>query len=154
MVVALAATAQIINRCLQNNCYSIFTKLIWMIKRARDPGQAFRHGIRRVQDTFTCKKLKPHLDAPQNWHGTPRCWHRTDNFSVRHYQLSPCKRIGPEKIWALVPKILGVPRLPPGGSLGTGKSRHGAENVDLHAVQDQFCCGYNQGACVAYTLHS
>ena len=78
----------------------------------------------------------------------------SDNVWVRRCQLLLCKRIGPEKIWALVPKILGVPRLPPGGSLGTCKSRHGAENVDLYAVQDQFCCGYNQGACVAYTLHS
>ena len=32
-----------------------------------------------------------------------------------------CKRIGPKCNVAPVLKILGVPRLPPGGSLGTGK---------------------------------
>ena len=45
-MVVLAATAQIISRCLQNNCNSIFTKLILLMRRARDPGQAFSHGIR------------------------------------------------------------------------------------------------------------
>ena len=107
------------------------------------PGQYTEHSLRFVL-----------LHAPKNWHGTPKFWHRTDNFWVWHCQLSPCKRMGPEKKWALVPQIVRVPRLPPGDSLGTCKSRHGAENEDLYAVQDQFCCGYNQGTSVAYPLHS
>ena len=51
--------------------------------------------------------LKPHLHALKK--------------SARHSQFSTCKRIGPKCNVAPVLKILGVPRLPPGGSLGTGK---------------------------------
>ena len=48
-------------------------------------------------------------------------WGRADDFKARHSQFSTCKRIGPTCNVAPVLKILGVPRLPPGGSLGTGK---------------------------------
>ena len=48
-------------------------------------------------------------------------WHRADDFKSRHSQFSTCKRIGPTCNVAPVLKTLGVPRLPPGGSLGTGK---------------------------------
>ena len=65
--------------------------------------------------------LKPHLHALKNQHGTPNFWHRADDFKVRPSQFSTCKRIGPKSNVAPVLKILGVPRLPPGGSLGTGK---------------------------------
>ena len=44
--------------------------------------------------------------------------HRADDFKARHSQFSTCKRIGPTCNVAPVLKILGVPRLPPGGSLG------------------------------------
>ena len=40
-------------------------------------------------------------------------------------QLSTRKRIGPNKM----PKIFRVPRLPPGGSLGTGKGGIVPKNV-------------------------
>ena len=46
---------------------------------------------------------------------------RTDNFKALHSHFSMCKRIGPKCNVALVRKILGVPRLPPGGSLGTSQ---------------------------------
>ena len=65
--------------------------------------------------------LKPHLHALKNRHGTPNFWHRADDFKARHSQFSTCKRVGPKCNVAPVPKILGVPRLPPGGSLGTAK---------------------------------
>ena len=48
-------------------------------------------------------------------------WHRADDFKARHSQFSTCKRIGPTCNVAPVLKILGVPRLPSGGSLGKGK---------------------------------
>ena len=48
----------------------------------------------------------------------PNFWHCADDFKARHSQFSTCKRIG---LTCNVLKILGVPRLPPGGSLGTGK---------------------------------
>ena len=55
--------------------------------------------------------------------GTARqiVWHRADDFKARHSHFSTCKRIGPKCNVAPVLKILGVPRLPPGGNLGTGK---------------------------------
>ena len=65
--------------------------------------------------------LKPHLHALKKRYGTPNFWHRADDFKARHSQFGSCKRIGPKCNVAPVPKILGVPRLPPGGSLGTGK---------------------------------
>ena len=37
---------------------------------------------------------------------------------ARHSQFSTCKRIGPRRNVAPVLKILGVPRLPPGGKWG------------------------------------
>ena len=71
----------------------------------------------------SCEKLflKPHLHALKNRHGTPNFWHRADDFKARHSQFSTCKRIGPKCNMAPVLKSLGVARLPPGGSLGTGK---------------------------------
>ena len=54
-------------------------------------------------------------------HATPNFWHCADDFKARHSQFSTYKRIGPKCNVAPVLKILGVPRLPPGGSLGTGK---------------------------------
>ena len=51
--------------------------------------------------------FKPHLQALKK--------------SARHSQFSTSKRIGPKCNVAPVLKILGVPRLPPGGSLGTRK---------------------------------
>ena len=67
--------------------------------------------------------LKPHLHARKKSarHATPNYGHRADDFKARHSQFSTCKRIGPKCNVAPVLKILGVPRLPPGGSLGTGK---------------------------------
>jgi len=50
-------------------------------------------------------------------------WHCADDFKAQHSQFSMCKRISPTCNVAPVLKILGVPRLPPGGSLGTGKQR-------------------------------
>ena len=47
----------------------------------------------------------------------PNFWHRADDFKARHSQFWTCKRIGPTCNVAPVLKILGVPRLPPGGSL-------------------------------------
>ena len=50
--------------------------------------------------------LKPHLHALKK--------------SARHAKfLAPCQQIGPKCNVAPVLKILGVPRLPPGGSLST-----------------------------------
>ena len=72
---------------------------------------------------MTHQNLKPHLHALKNRHGTPNFWHRADDFKAQHSQFSTCKRVGPKCNVAPVPKILGVPRLPPGGSLGTWK-RH------------------------------
>ena len=40
-------------------------------------------------------------------------------FLARHSQLSTSERFGTKKSLALVPKLLGVPRLPCRGSLGT-----------------------------------
>ena len=51
----------------------------------------------------------------------PNFWHRADDFKARQSQFSTCKCVGPKCNMAPVLKILGVPRLPPGGSLGTGK---------------------------------
>ena len=51
----------------------------------------------------------------------PNFWHRADDFTARHSQFSTCKPIGPKFNVAPVLKILGVLRLPPGGSLGMGK---------------------------------
>ena len=65
--------------------------------------------------------LTPHLHALKNWHGTPNVWHRADDFKARHSQFSTCKRIGPKCNVAPLLKFLGVQRLLPGGSLGTGK---------------------------------
>ena len=66
---------------------------------------------------------KPHLYALKKSarHGTPNFWHRADDFKARHSQFSTCERIGPKCNVAPVLKILGVPELTPGGSLGTGK---------------------------------
>ena len=61
------------------------------------------------------------IKTPSARHGTPNFWHRADDFKARHSQFSTCKRVGPKCNMAPVLKILGVPRLPPGGSLGTGK---------------------------------
>ena len=51
----------------------------------------------------------------------PNFWHRADDFTARHSQFSTRKRIGPKCNVAPVLKILGVLRLPLGGSLGMGK---------------------------------
>ena len=75
------------------------------------------HGL----EYWRCPCLKPPLHALKNRHGKPNFWHRADVFKARHSQFSTCKRIGPKCNMAPVLKILGVPRLPPGGSLGTGK---------------------------------
>ena len=58
--------------------------------------------------------LKPHLHALN-------FWHRADDFKAWHSQFSTCKRIGPTFNVAPLLKILGVPTLPPRGSLSTGK---------------------------------
>ena len=52
------------------------------------------------------KRLKPHLHALKNWHGTPNFWHLADDFKARHSQFSTCKRIGPKCNVAPVLKIL------------------------------------------------
>ena len=65
--------------------------------------------------------LKPHLHALKNRYGTPKFWHHANDFKARHSQFLTCKCIGPKCNLAPVLKILGVPRLPHGGSLGTGK---------------------------------
>ena len=62
---------------------------------------------------MTHQNLKPHLHALKNRHGTPNFWHRADDFKAQHSQFSTCKRVGPKCNVAPVPKILGVPRLPP-----------------------------------------
>ena len=68
------------------------------------------------------EKIKtPFTSTKKNRDGTPNFWHRADDFKARHPQFSTCKRIGTKCNVAPVLKILGVPRLPPGGSLGTGK---------------------------------
>ena len=51
----------------------------------------------------------------------PNFWHCADDFKAWHSQFSMCKRIGPKCYVAPVLKILGVPRVPPGGSLSMGK---------------------------------
>ena len=63
--------------------------------------------------------LKPHLHALKKsaLHATPNFRHRADDFKARLSQFSMCKRIGPKCNVALVLKILGVPRLPPGGAV-------------------------------------
>ena len=65
--------------------------------------------------------LKPHLHALKKSARHAKFRHRADDFKARHSQFSTCKRIGPKCNVAPVLKILGVPRLPPGGSFGTGK---------------------------------
>ena len=70
---------------------------------------------------LTSHFLKPHLHALKIGHGTPNFWYRADDFKARHPQLLTCKHSGTKCNVAPVPKILGVPRLPPGGSLGTGR---------------------------------
>ena len=65
--------------------------------------------------------LKPHLHALKNWYGTPHFWHHANDFKARHSQFLTCKCIGPKCNLAPELKILGVPRLPHRGSLGTGK---------------------------------
>ena len=70
---------------------------------------------------MTHQNLKPHLNALKNRHGTPNSWHRADDFKARHSQFSTCKRVGPKCNLAPVAITLEVPRLPPGGSLCTGK---------------------------------
>ena len=67
------------------------------------------------------KTKTPFTHTKKNQHGTPNFWHRADNFKARHSQFSTCKRIGPKCNVAPVLKILRVLRLPPRGSLGTGK---------------------------------
>ena len=68
-----------------------------------------------------CQRLKPHLPALKKSVRTPNFWHRADDFKAWPSQFSTCKRIGPKCNMAPVLKILGVRRLPPGGSLGQGK---------------------------------
>ena len=62
---------------------------------------------------------KPHLHALKKL--ARNFWHRADAFKAWHSQFSTCKRMGPKCNVAPVLKILGMPRLPPGDSLGTGK---------------------------------
>ena len=82
--------------------------------------------------TFSClpasprifELLKRHLHARAKKIGTactPNFWHRADDFKARHSQFSTSERIGTKCNVAPVLKILGMPRLPPGGSLATGK---------------------------------
>ena len=61
----------------------------------------------------------------ENQHGTPNFWYSADDFKARHSQFLTSKRIGPKCNVAPVLKILGVPRLPPRGSLSTGKQGPG-----------------------------
>ena len=85
------------------------------------PSRAFSHarGHLRVSGVFLDgprkrgtarsldkKRLKPHLHALKNRHGTPNFWHRADDFKARHSQFSTCKRIGPKCNVAPVLKIL------------------------------------------------
>ena len=74
-----------------------------------------------LEASYSTNRLKPHLHALKNRQGAPNFWHCADDFKARHSQFSTCKRIGPTCNVAPVLKILGVPRLPPRGSLGTGK---------------------------------
>ena len=55
----------------------------------------------------------------KNRYGTPNFWDRDDDFKAQHSQFSMFIRIGPKCNVAPVLKILRVPGLPPGGSLGT-----------------------------------
>ena len=75
------------------------------------------------QQLTQVESLKPRLHALKSRHGKPNFWHCADDLKARHSQFSTCKRIGPKCNVAPVLKILGVPRLPPGGGLGTGKRR-------------------------------
>ena len=75
------------------------------------------------QQLTQVESLKPRLHALKNRHGKPNFWHRADDFKARHAQFSTCKRIDPKCNVVPVLKILGVPRLPPGGGPGTGKRR-------------------------------
>ena len=69
--------------------------------------------------------LKPHLHALKKSARHAKFLYRADDFKAQHSQFSTCKRIGPECSLAPVLKILGVPRLPPGGSLVTGNYKRG-----------------------------
>ena len=85
-------------------------------------------GRKTVNTAFRLKEskrksyiLKPHLHALKKI-GTARQIFGTVLTILRHgTPTSTCKRIGPKCNMAPVLKILRVPRLPPGGSLGTGK---------------------------------
>ena len=67
------------------------------------------------------RRVKLHLHSLKDRHVAPNFWHCADDFKAPHFQFSTCKRIGPKCNVPPVLKILGVPRLAPGGSLGTGK---------------------------------
>ena len=80
--------------------------------------------LRQLVATFNRlpnENITPFTRAKKNRHGTPNFWHRADDFKAQHSQFSTCKGIGPKCNVAPVLKILGVPRLPSGGSLGAGK---------------------------------
>ena len=82
-----------------------------------------KNGIYIAEENYQYVYFKPHLHALKKSarHGTPNFWHCAEDFKARHSQFSTCKCIGPTCNVAPVLKILGVTRLPPGGSLGTGK---------------------------------
>ena len=86
------------------------------------PGTFLHHGknptCKNVSNRNHKLSLKPHLPALKYRYGTPNFWHHADNFKARHSQFLTCKCIGPKCNLAPVLKILGVPRLPPEGSLG------------------------------------
>ena len=91
------------------------------------PGTFLHHGKKRIlhakmyQIATINKSSKPHLQALKNRYGMPNFWYHANDFKARHSQFLTCKCIGPKCNLAPVLKILGVPRLLPGGSLGTGK---------------------------------
>ena len=104
---------------------------------------------------FGFTTLKPHLHALKKRHGTPNFWHRADDFKARYSQFWSCKRIGPKCNVAPVPKILGVPRPPPGGSLGTGKRDTVPQISFVWKLSGDFpglfCCEFYHNACVVVT---
>ena len=75
-------------------------------------------GVEVEQETSAPPPKKNPGSAPDS---APNFWHLADDFKAWHSQFLMCKLICPKCNVAPVLKLLGVPRLPLGGSLGTGK---------------------------------
>ena len=76
----------------------------------------------------------PFTRAKKNRHGAPNFWYGADDFKARHSQFSTRKRISPKCNVAPVIKILGVPRLPPGGIRGTTRLGYVGTITNLQTV--------------------